>query len=386
MPMTVSEHNITKWQDFVFDLVDAKSRGLLEQSYQERIESAFRALGWSKAKKEICPKERINVGANNQLEPDITFKISGKPVYVVEVKQPANKLNHRQEEQLLSYMRMRQVVFGLYIGDEIILFYDSGEDLPTAVMQIDINTEASNGYLFIDLFARTLFSSERVKSYCIERYSEIHSNNILNSFETLLKENANDAINSILQDYFISTQKCDKDTVIKFLDEYRFNITKTGVENKKTDTPQETNPQEGTRYVLKQKGRRNNTGRDTTKYSIDGGQNYFGKGKFVREIVAAYIKNHPNISFEQIEQVFPDELQGSYGVVRKVDDIYNSDHDLADLLTRYVMGEDKILETKDGIKFVVCNQWGSFNFPHILELLDRWGWNVINDKNGDGMI
>lgn len=40
-------------------------------------------LGWSKAKGEICPKERINVGAANQLEPDITFRINGEAVFVV---------------------------------------------------------------------------------------------------------------------------------------------------------------------------------------------------------------------------------------------------------------------------------------------------------------
>lgn len=42
--------------------------------------------------------------------------------------------------------------------------------------------------------------------------------------------------------------------------------------------------------------------------------------------------------------------------------------------------EDQILCTKDGVKFVVSNQWGSYNSPHILELLDKWVWNVIKDK------
>ena len=163
--MTVNELNTSKWQDFAFDLVEAKEQQILEQPYQEKIEAAFRALGWSKAKGEICPKERINVGANNQLEPDITFKINGKSVFVVEVKQPTNNLTKRQEEQLLSYMRMRQVIFGLYIGNEIRLFYDNGDALPTSVMQIDIDTEAANGWKFIDFFARSMFASERIKAF-----------------------------------------------------------------------------------------------------------------------------------------------------------------------------------------------------------------------------
>ncbi len=378
--MTINELNTSKWKEFVFDLVDAKKKQILEKPYQDRIEAAFRALGWSKAKGEICPKERINVGADNQLEPDITFKINGKSVFVVEVKQPNNKLTTRQVEQLLSYMRIRQVVFGLYIGDEIRLFYDNGDTLPTSVMQIDIDTEAYNGWKFIDFFAKAVFSYERVKSYCAERYKEIHSDNTLGAFAAKLGKDANEAIKSILLDYFTTTKKCDEGATVRFLKSYNFQA-KENDDGKHDELPAEEPKAEAvTRYVLQRQGRGHKKGRDTTKYSIDGGKNYFGKGKFVREIVATYLSAHPSITFVQLEQVFPEELQGSYGVVRSLEDIFNSDHDLKDLKTRYVMDEDKILTTKDGIRFVVSNQWGSFNFPHILELLDKWGWNVINDK------
>ena len=86
------------------------------------------------------------------------------------------------------------------------------------------------------------------------------------------------------------------------------------------------------------------------------------------------------MTFEQLKQVFPDKLQGSLGVVRSLDDIYSSHWDQNDLKKRYFMDENKILTSKDGVRFVVCNQWGRLNFPHILEMLDKWGWNVLNDK------
>ena len=379
--MTINELNISKWKDFAFDLVEAKKKELLEQPYQEKIEAAFRVLGWSKAKGEICPKERINIGANNQLEPDITFKINNKPVFVVEVKQPTNNLIPRQEEQLLSYMRMRQVVFGLYIGDEIRLFYDSGDSLPTSVMQIDIDTEASNEWKFIDFFARSVFSYERIKAYCVERYKDIYSEDIFSSFAARLDEDDNKAIKTLLLDYFVSFKNCDEVAANRFLEPYHFQFLKQQDEQKQEGTPSDTTALTATtRYVLQKQGRKHSKGHDTTKYSLDSGANYFGKGRFVREVVVAYLSAHPSITFTQLEQVFPDELQGSYGVVRRLEDIYNSGHDQKDLKTRYVMDEDKILTTKDGVKFVVCNQWGSFNFPHILDLLDKWGWNVIDDK------
>ena len=277
--MTINELNTLKWQEFAFDLVDAKKMQILEKPYQERIEAAFRALGWSKAKGEIFPKERINVGADNQLEPDITFKISGKSVFVVEVKQPTNKLTTRQEEQLLSYMRMRQVVFGLYIGDEIRLFYDHGDALPTSVMQIDIDTEAANGWKFIDFFARAMFSYERIKSYCLERFKEIHSANMLDSFADKLTTDANDAVKTLLLDYFVTTKKCDEAAIVRFLEAYNFQATKAESEDNDAKAADEPKAETVTRYVLQRQGRSQKNGRDRTKYSIDGGQNYFGKGK-----------------------------------------------------------------------------------------------------------
>lgn len=378
--MTINEQNTSKWQEFAFDLVDAKDKQILEKPYQERIEAAFRSLGWSKVKNEICPKERINVGADNQLEPDITFKIDGKPVFVIEVKQPSNRLTTRQKEQLLSYLRIRQVAFGLYIGDNIQLFYDSGDLLPISVMQIEIGIEADNGWKFIDFFARGVFSYERIKTFCVEQYREIHTNHTMESFAEKLGKDANKAIKYLLFDYFVTAKKCDETLVDHYLKAYNFQAisVKGGITDNRPS--EELKIENVTRYIIQRQGRIHKKGRDTTKYSIDGGTNYYGKGKFVREIVASYLSAHPSITFAQLEQVFPDELQGSYGVLRRLEDIYQSEHDLKDLKTRYVMDDDKILKTKDGVRFVVCNQWGSFNFPHILEQLDKWGWNVLNDK------
>ena len=44
------------------------------------------------------------------------------------------------------------------------------------------------------------------------------------------------------------------------------------------------------------------------------------------------------------------------------------------------MSEDLMLQSVDGVKFVVSNQWGAYNFVNILNLLEKWGWNIIADK------
>lgn len=86
------------------------------------------------------------------------------------------------------------------------------------------------------------------------------------------------------------------------------------------------------------------------------------------------------MTFEQLSQIFAGHLQGSYGVIRSVDSIDKSSHDKKDLRRRYVMSEDLTLQSIDGVKFVVCNQWGAYNFINILNILEKWGWNIIADK------
>ena len=39
-----------------------------------------------------------------------------------------------------------------------------------------------------------------------------------------------------------------------------------------------------------------------------------------------------------------------------------------------------VLQSYDGIQFVVSNQWATYNFINILNLLEKWGWNIITDR------
>lgn len=136
------------WQEFCYDLIEARGKDTTEDVYQELVESNLRQLGWSKVRGEICPKERINVGSHNQIEPDITIKLSDQPAFVIELKRPRNAITPRQEQQLLSYMRLRKTLFGLYIGDDIKLYYDTNEDLPTEVWRTDLALDAASGEEF----------------------------------------------------------------------------------------------------------------------------------------------------------------------------------------------------------------------------------------------
>lgn len=193
----------------------------------------------------------------------------------------------------------------------------------------------------------------------------------------LSSTNKDATIKQVLTDYFVEFKKCNKNLVEEVLHGLSFTIQPSPSSASQQSKPLLSVATSGMVVSQVSKDKRK---RDVTKYSLDGGRSYYGKGRFVREVVAHFIELNPNLTFEQLSHIFEDHLQGSYGVIRSVDSIDKSSHDKKDLRSRYVMSEDMVLQSYDGIQFVVSNQWATYNFINILNLLEKWGWNIITDR------
>ena len=104
--------------------------------------------------------------------------------------------------------------------------------------------------------------------------------------------------------------------------------------------------------------------RDYTKYNVEGLVENLNKRQLVFTIVKDWVeKNNP--SFEELQKVFPDEIQGSLGFIRKKSDVKD--------FKRFNMNEP--LSVKNESNVVVSNQWGE-NIVNFLEVAENLGYKI----------
>lgn len=118
--------------------------------------------------------------------------------------------------------------------------------------------------------------------------------------------------------------------------------------------------------------------RDKTKYYLNGKK--LGKGKLVLEVVSEYLKQNPTSTFEELSAKFPSDLQGSTGVINKVD--YINEKYKNSSKQRHFMKESEILTSSDNIEFAVSTEWGIGNINSILELAEKENYNIAEKNNG----
>lgn len=110
--------------------------------------------------------------------------------------------------------------------------------------------------------------------------------------------------------------------------------------------------------------------RDYTKFTVKGLGENLNKRQLVFTILKDYVeKNNP--SFEDLQKAFPDEVQGSKGVVAKEAEIKDP--------KRYNVKEP--LKIKNGAHVVVCNQWGE-NINDFIAASEKLGYQVSSIDNG----
>ena len=108
--------------------------------------------------------------------------------------------------------------------------------------------------------------------------------------------------------------------------------------------------------------------RDYTKYNVQGIEENLNKRKLVSTIVKDWIeKNNP--SLEELQNAFPDELQGSSGLIKKESEVK--------FPKKFNMKEP--LSIKNGMHVVVCNQWGE-NILDFIAASEKLGYKISKSE------
>ena len=122
---------------------------------------------------------------------------------------------------------------------------------------------------------------------------------------------------------------------------------------------------------------------DHTKYCING-SDPLPKGRLAVRIVKEYINKYPSLTFNEIKQVFPDELipstYRSQGLIVSVDDLKNSPLDPVYRNKRYYFDtKDFWLKSSDGVYFVVNNQWDINCINNIINIGREVGFDITTE-------
>ena len=195
---------IEKWNQFVYNLCEAKKRDVDEDNYHTLIENQLQLLGWLMYKEEICHKPNIHIGNSNRIEPDILIKRDDEDEFVIEVKRPSHKQSKKDVDQLLSYMRILKLNVGIYIGEHIEVIYDvpsSKEVVSVIKVPLEINNKL--GTKFVEQFDKENFSQKSIVDFCEERIQEIQRQNSLNEIKESLIADAQIQIAESLKPYLM---------------------------------------------------------------------------------------------------------------------------------------------------------------------------------------
>ncbi|TRX65910.1 type I restriction enzyme HsdR N-terminal domain-containing protein [Carboxylicivirga sp. M1479] len=209
-----------KWNEISFLINKHKEKNTSEEFFQNEIENIFEKLGWSRYRKEIISKHPIRVGAVNTVIPDIVINNNEENVIVVELKKSSQISLPKYIEQLTSYMRLLKLDYGIFIGDNLEIYYDepTGTDEPIKVFEIDFHENNENGNVFLELITKDNFSKDVLKEFCNDRLEQITDKKIA---LTLLDElKSDDGVSKILS-YLIEDLSND----------YNENIVKSVLEN-----------------------------------------------------------------------------------------------------------------------------------------------------------
>lgn len=357
-----------KWNQFVYYLLEAKKNGVEEPEYHSTVEAQLQLLGWMRFKNEICHKPNLSIGNNGHIQPDILIQKDGKNQFVIEVKRPLHTPISKDRDQLVSYMRQLKLKAGIYIGGHIEIFYDQPDsENAVSVLSIPLELDNKRGARFVELFMKDRFSKEAIVQFCENRIKEMRHQESLNKIKHHLITDAQVQIMEGMKMYLMEKHgnTFSESDIVGMLASLNFTAAPKDGQQSAVVAPVPVLQEKESSYSTSKRQH------DKTQYSIKG-ESFQNKRRFVHLLIKRYVEEHPSLTFEELEQVFPPTLQGSYGVIRTIDYIRKKGAEES----RYLMNEDELLRSADDVTFAVSSQWGIGNITKFVNLAKKLGYDI----------
>lgn len=115
--------------------------------------------------------------------------------------------------------------------------------------------------------------------------------------------------------------------------------------------------------------------KDRTKYNFNGKSN-LPKNRLVLEVIKKYVGDNPNISFEELREIFPKKMQGTHEIVVLAQSIPEFKK------VRYFLKKDEIIKLSDKRHISVTNQWGvAGNIKTFIKKATELGYEITEIEN-----
>ncbi len=344
-----------KWNEICSDFIECQENNVSERVFQDTVCWTLRSLGW--LKNEIKQQPKVDLGAAQKVYPDIVLEIDTIPQIVIELKKPAHNFRERDCIQLTSYMKQLICSIGLYIGENIQIYYYNKTEEPQLVSTLPYETNSEMGFRFVELMKRSIFGIEKWKNYCL---MQIEQRRLKENIEKTVNELISCNGKSILYDLLRTKLVADghqEDSIDSILSRIEIVLTD------KNDTHTKTT-QESPSPVLEENKR--NSSNPTTKkrvyYSLNGEGRYC-KRDLALSIAQLYVKEHPQLKFSEIETRLPGRIYRE----ERFEEV------------RCFKERHQLMKSADGITFALTDQWGKgcpFDSDEIIRFAKKNGYKI----------
>jgi len=359
------------WNEICLELSDCKRRNVQEKEYENTIVRCLVFLGWKKSLGEITTQYPVQVGHETKLA-DIVVSSEGIEQFVIEVKRPSHVICQEDERQMFSYMRLlkNQVWFGLYIGDDIRLYYDdrSSQSFPEPLFIVDIVKDNPDGVRFVELFAKESFDIEKLQEFCRQKKEDLNKEQrIREEVEMLLSGNGEELFRRLYCEDCIS-KGLEEDFAKRVLEKISVNFLS---KDHQTSTHDLSDHHKNSPVDNVWEDRiRNKTAfqsKHLKRYSLNK-SNPLGCGRLALAIVRQYVKENPHLTYKEIQQRLPS--CATIGTWKEIEQESTTRHDPR-FMSRWFTRHEELMTSADKQVFALTTQWGANGpSPNILPMIE----------------